>query len=185
MPADNGFYMIRLYKIPGPSEFDPFAVVVFPRIDRPKYYSDPVLNGWDEDPEHNMYYGWHHEGRRFRHGAEMMGADYTQWHGVWEVQEDLMEVIKWAAEHGDAEAKKIVHSTSPSKFITYSLYDIPGNAWGIGTHTNTTPYVYNKYPDYWDRIYANVKTAYDRGLLSKIQWKRWEDRFENNDLAIR
>ena len=41
--------------------------------------------------------------------------------------------------------------------------------------------MYNKYPDYWDRIYANVKTAYDRGLLSKIQWKRWEDRFENKD----
>ena len=24
-----------------------------------KFYSSPVLNGWDEDPEHYMYYGWH------------------------------------------------------------------------------------------------------------------------------
>jgi hypothetical protein len=27
----------------------------------------------------------HHEGRRARHGAAMMGADYTQWHGFYEV----------------------------------------------------------------------------------------------------
>ncbi len=146
-----------------------------------KFYSNPILNGWDEDPEHDMYYGWHHEGRRFRHGAEMMGADFTQWHGVWEVQEDLMEVIKWAAEHGDSEAKTIAHSTSPSKFTTYTLYDIPGTAWGIPTWTNTTPYLYNNFPDYWERIYANVKTAYERGLLTKKQWERWEDRYENKE----
>ncbi len=28
---------------------------------------------------------WHHEGRRFRHGAAMMGPDYTHWHGSYEV----------------------------------------------------------------------------------------------------
>ena len=28
---------------------------------------------------------WHHEGRRARHGASMMGPDYTQWHGMYEV----------------------------------------------------------------------------------------------------
>ncbi len=28
---------------------------------------------------------WHHEGRRARHGASMMGPDYTQWHGIYEV----------------------------------------------------------------------------------------------------
>lgn len=31
------------------------------------------------------YYLWHHEGRRARHGAAMMGPDYTQWHGMFEV----------------------------------------------------------------------------------------------------
>ena len=131
-----------------------------------------------------MYYGWHHEGRRFRHGAEMMGADFTQWHGVWEVQEDLMEVIKWAAEHGDNEAKKRVRSTSPSKFTTYTLYDIPGTAWGISTHANTTPYLYNNYPDYWDRVYSNVETAYKQGLLSKKQWEHWLERFENKEYYL-
>jgi hypothetical protein len=28
---------------------------------------------------------WHHEGRRARHGASMMGPDYTHWHGTYDV----------------------------------------------------------------------------------------------------
>ena len=33
-----------------------------------------------------IYYElWHHEGRRARMGTAMMGPDYTQWHGFYEV----------------------------------------------------------------------------------------------------
>lgn len=33
-----------------------------------------------------IYYElWHHEGRRARHGASMMGPDYAWWHGLYEV----------------------------------------------------------------------------------------------------
>jgi hydroxylamine dehydrogenase len=33
-----------------------------------------------------IYYElWHHEGRRARHGASMMGPDYAWWHGMYEV----------------------------------------------------------------------------------------------------
>jgi hydroxylamine dehydrogenase len=28
---------------------------------------------------------WHHEGRRARHGASMMGPDFTHWHGTYEI----------------------------------------------------------------------------------------------------
>ena len=28
---------------------------------------------------------WHHEGRRARHAAAMMGPDYTHWHGTYEI----------------------------------------------------------------------------------------------------
>ncbi len=28
---------------------------------------------------------WHHEGRRARHGASMMGPDYTHWHGTYDI----------------------------------------------------------------------------------------------------
>ncbi|GAB4377816.1 MAG: hypothetical protein Kow0042_26080 [Calditrichia bacterium] len=146
-----------------------------------KFYSDPVLNGWDEEPEHIMYYAWHHEGRRFRHGAEMMGADFTQWHGVWELQEDIVKIITWAAEHGDPEAKRWVDSNHPSKFVPYALYDIPGSAWGINVKANTTPFVYNNYPDYWQRIYKNVEAAYNQGLLSEAQWNLWLKRYKDKD----
>ena len=34
---------------------------------------------------------WHHEGRRARHGASMMGPDYTHWHGMYEVAKHFYE----------------------------------------------------------------------------------------------
>lgn len=40
---------------------------------------------FDEQIEWTYYYLWHHEGRRARHGASMMGPDYVQWHGFYEV----------------------------------------------------------------------------------------------------
>ncbi len=45
---------------------------------------------------------WHHEGRRARHGASMMGPDYTHWHGMYEVSkhyytEFLPAVVEAAA----------------------------------------------------------------------------------------
>jgi len=149
-----------------------------------KFYSDPVLNGWDETPEILMYHAWHHEGRRFRHGAEMMAADYTQWHGIWELQMDMNEMLTWAAEHGDKEAKEWVASNHPSKWVPFALYDVPGNAWGINSMSNKMPFVYNNYPDYWDRIYANVKTAFEAGLLSEKQWQLWSKRYENKEYYL-
>ncbi len=40
---------------------------------------------FDEEIEWTYFFLWHHEGRRARHGAAMMGPDYTQWHGFYEV----------------------------------------------------------------------------------------------------
>lgn len=50
---------------------------------------------------------WHHEGRRARHGASMMGPDYTHWHGMYEVgkhyyTEFLPAVIEAAEETSHA-----------------------------------------------------------------------------------
>ena len=37
---------------------------------------------------------WHHQGRRARHGAAMMGPDYTHWHGTYEVAQSFyMEYV--------------------------------------------------------------------------------------------
>ena len=43
----------------------------------PVQFSNPLDFTW--------YEIWHHEGRRARHGASMMGPDYTHWHGMYEV----------------------------------------------------------------------------------------------------
>ncbi len=40
---------------------------------------------FDEQIEWTFFFLWHHEGRRARHGAAMMGPDYVQWHGFFEV----------------------------------------------------------------------------------------------------
>jgi formate-dependent nitrite reductase cytochrome c552 subunit len=44
---------------------------------KPAKFSNKVDFTW--------YEIWHHEGRRARHGASMMGPDYTHWHGTYEV----------------------------------------------------------------------------------------------------
>ncbi len=54
---------------------------------------------------------WHHEGRRARHGASMMGPDYTHWHGMYEVSKHyynkfLPAVVKAAKEHSASMGKK-------------------------------------------------------------------------------
>ncbi|MCP3902212.1 MAG: hydroxylamine oxidoreductase [Planctomycetes bacterium] len=54
---------------------------------------------------------WHHEGRRARHGASMMGPDYTHWHGTYEVAKTfythyvpaIRHLVKEAHESGDPE----------------------------------------------------------------------------------
>jgi hypothetical protein len=55
---------------------------------------------------------WHHEGRRARHGASMMGPDYTHWHGTYEVAKNFYsEFIPELQEI----AEKNLHSGDPVK----------------------------------------------------------------------
>lgn len=58
-----------------------------------------------EKVQWTFYELWHHEGRRARHGASMMGPDYTHWHGMYEVSKHfythfLPEVIELAERRG-------------------------------------------------------------------------------------
>lgn len=52
-----------------------------------KLHAEKLLTDtpFDEKIEWTYYMLWHHEGRRARHGAAMMGPDYVQWHGFFEV----------------------------------------------------------------------------------------------------
>ncbi|TNF22384.1 MAG: hydroxylamine oxidoreductase [Deltaproteobacteria bacterium] len=80
---------------------------------------------------------WHHEGRRARHGAAMMGPDYTHWHGTYEVAkhfyseyvpmlEELVEANKTSADPAKAKAaeelRELLHQTLES----------PNHRWFLG-----------------------------------------------------
>lgn len=53
---------------------------------------------------------WHHEGRRARHAASMMGPDYTHWHGTYDLAKhfytkmvpELEKLVKQGKASGDA-----------------------------------------------------------------------------------
>ena len=148
-----------------------------------------TVAGYDEEPEEVAYHIWHHEGRRFRHGALMMGADYTQWHGIWDLQHDLVHIIQYGAEHGLAEAEAWVASDNPDKFWLYPFYDLPGSVWGIDTlayrksEEHTTKILPNRegWEDYWDLAKSNVEAAYKHGLLSDEQWEMTEALYADID----
>jgi len=47
---------------------------------------------WSDEAFRIWFHLWHHEGRRMRQGALMNGADYSHWHGVFEVQQDIRKL---------------------------------------------------------------------------------------------
>jgi hypothetical protein len=52
---------------------------------------------------------WHHEGRRARHGAAMMGPDYTWWHGFYDIaQHFYFKLLPEARKLGDAEVDAFI-----------------------------------------------------------------------------
>lgn len=52
---------------------------------------------------------WHHEGRRARHGASMMGPDYTWWHGIYEVIEHFyFKYLPLAREYNHPEVNRYI-----------------------------------------------------------------------------
>jgi hypothetical protein len=84
----------------------------------------------------HYYLLWHHEGRRARHGASMMGPDYTHWHGTFEVAEnfytkfvpELRHLIEKGEASGDpekvaaaealqAKLDEVLHSTDHRWYI--------------------------------------------------------------------
>ncbi|MBR8465683.1 beta-ketoacyl-ACP synthase [Campylobacter sp. faydin G-140] len=49
---------------------------------------------WEDEFQDVFYHLWHHEGRRMRQGALMGGPDYSHWHGVFEVKNDIRKLRK-------------------------------------------------------------------------------------------
>jgi hydroxylamine dehydrogenase len=64
---------------------DKFATPAKAIMDDLKAANKISATPFDDKIEWTYYELWHHQGRRARHGAAMMGPDYTQWHGFYEV----------------------------------------------------------------------------------------------------
>jgi hydroxylamine dehydrogenase len=76
--------------------------------------ADKVLSAnapFEQPVQWTFYELWHHQGRRARMGASMMGPDYTHWHGLYEVAKSfyidfLPEAVEAAVTKGpDMRAK--------------------------------------------------------------------------------
>jgi len=64
-------------------------------------YDKGILTKWpyfDERIEFVFYEFWHHEGRRARMGAAMMGPDFAWWHGFYDLKKTYNEFIHLADE---------------------------------------------------------------------------------------
>jgi len=103
----NDTFVNNFYK-----QFDELVLLYNKKFARPakqwmdELLADGVLNPkspFQKDVQWAFWELWHHEGRRARHGASMMGPDYTFWHGMYEVSKHfyfkfLPDVIRAAGE---------------------------------------------------------------------------------------
>lgn len=111
----NDTYVDNFYK-----QFDDLIVLYNEKFAKPaqklinELTADGVLNP-DAPFEHKVQWVfwelWHREGRQARHGASMMGPNYTHWLGMYEVAKNyytkfLPEVINAAATKGPEMKKK-------------------------------------------------------------------------------
>ena len=78
-----------------------------------KLYAEGKLSKtpFDEKIEWTYYEIWHHEGRRARMGTAMMGPDYTQWHGFYEVAKHFYNDFLPEAEQAEPGVTRSLLST--------------------------------------------------------------------------
>jgi hypothetical protein len=69
---------------------------------------------------------WHHEGRRARHGAAMMGPDYIWWHGIYDVAQHFY--FKFLPE------AKLFNNPKVDSFINHMLTKDEMHTW-LSTNT--------------------------------------------------
>ena len=72
---------------------------------------------------------WHHEGRRARHGAAMMGPDYTWWHGFYDIAQHfyfglLPEARKLGDPEVDAFVEEILSSDPMHRWVREQTDDL-------------------------------------------------------------
>jgi len=80
----------------------------------------------NEEMDYIFFEIWHHEGRRARHGASMMGPDFVQWHGFYELSRNFYtHFLPLARELGEKTGK----GESVEAFIAKTLRGPGGKDW--------------------------------------------------------
>jgi hydroxylamine dehydrogenase len=105
--ADGHYYqfdaVVRLYN----DKFARPATDIMDIINKKGLLENPA--SFSNDIEWTYWEIWHHEGRRARHGASMMGPDYTWWHGMYEVvQHFYFKMIPQALEYDDPDVNAYI-----------------------------------------------------------------------------
>jgi hypothetical protein len=81
---------------------------------------------FNEDLDWLYWELWHHEGRRARHGAAMMGPDYAWWHGIYDMAKNFYGAFLPAAQAAcDKAGKPQVYAKIIAQYITGR----PEHAW--------------------------------------------------------
>jgi hypothetical protein len=76
-----------------------FAIPAKDIIDQLKESGKLDATPFNEPLDWIYFYLWHHEGRRARNGIAMMGPDYVQWHGFYDIAERFYIELIPEAEH--------------------------------------------------------------------------------------
>jgi hypothetical protein len=108
---------------------------------------------FDENIEWTWWEIWHHEGRRGRHGAAMMGPDYTWWHGIYEVAKHTY--FEWIPE-----LKEVVHKKDKNEKVANALLEkyfkpIDGHDW----------YFNGMNKEALEKVRAGFEARYGKGAL--------------------
>ncbi|TCJ17128.1 cytochrome C552 [Parasulfuritortus cantonensis] len=82
---------------------------------------------FDEKIEWTWWEIWHHEGRTTRHGAAMMGPDYTWWHGIYEVAQHTY--FLWIPEMKEVVMKKDGNTKFADDLLAKYFKPIDGHDW--------------------------------------------------------
>ncbi|MGD9897777.1 MAG: multiheme c-type cytochrome [Calditrichaceae bacterium] len=107
--VDGHFYqydgVVRLYN----EKFAIPATEIMNLVRKNKLLENPA--SFSNNIEWTYWEIWHHEGRRARHGAAMMGPDYTWWHGMYEVAKHFyFKLIPEAREFKNKEVDEYINN---------------------------------------------------------------------------
>ncbi len=139
--VENHYYqydaLVGLYN----EKFAKPATAIIKKIKEKKLLEHPAA--FANEIEWQYWELWHHEGRRARHGAAMMGPDYTWWHGMYDVAHNFyFEFLPSARAFNDPEINKMIDEIMQDPM--HQWFDRPTAAIKQDIRDGKLPAIYDK-----------------------------------------